>query len=85
MKAIFVIPKRPPPVLEGNYTKAFKEFVTCCLQKDPDARPTAKELLKHRFLKTARKPSFLHERVEKYLTFKQSNKNPLLEEDEIQP
>jgi len=34
MKVLFLIPEKEPPVLEGNYSKAFKEFVSLCLQKD---------------------------------------------------
>lgn len=34
MKVLFLIPEKDPPVLEGNYSKAFKEFISLCLQKD---------------------------------------------------
>ena len=54
MKALFLIPKAPAPRLQGNsYSPAFKDFVAACLVKDPDRRPTAKELLQHRFIKNA--------------------------------
>jgi len=35
MKVLFLIPKNPPPMLDGNYSRAFKEFVAACLQRDP--------------------------------------------------
>ena len=65
MRVLFLIPKNPAPELEGNYTKQFKEFVAACLNKDPEKRPTAKELLRHRFIRTARKTSSLVELIDK--------------------
>lgn len=54
MKVLFLIPKAPAPRLEGsNYSRDFKEFIAACLVKDPDRRPTAKELLHHRFIRSA--------------------------------
>eukprot|EP01114_Cavostelium_apophysatum_P020699 TRINITY_DN700_c0_g1_i1.p1 TRINITY_DN700_c0_g1~~TRINITY_DN700_c0_g1_i1.p1 ORF type:complete len:454 (-),score=105.07 TRINITY_DN700_c0_g1_i1:128-1489(-) len=65
MRVLFLIPKNPPPQLEGNFSKAFKEFVALCLNKDPDERPTAKDLLKHRFIKGAKKTNCLVELIER--------------------
>lgn len=66
MKVLFLIPKNPPPVLEGNFSDKFKEFVNLCLQRDPRDRPTAKELLKHPFIKRAKKTSYLTELIERH-------------------
>ncbi|KAK7470646.1 hypothetical protein VKT23_002070 [Stygiomarasmius scandens] len=66
MRVLFLIPKAKPPVLEGNFSAAFKDFVSLCLTKDPNARPTANELLQHRFIRGARKTSYLTELIERY-------------------
>ncbi|KAG0039722.1 putative protein serine/threonine kinase [Podila clonocystis] len=64
MKVLFLIPKNAPPVLEGNYSKAFKDFIAACLQRDPTLRPSAKDLQKHRFIRQAKKSSYLTELIE---------------------
>ncbi|CAI2162534.1 20555_t:CDS:10 [Funneliformis geosporum] len=66
MKVLFLIPKNPSPVLDGLYSKGFKEFVALCLDKDPNNRPSAKELLKHRFIRSAKKTSYLTELIERH-------------------
>ena len=63
MKVLFLIPKEPAPRLEGAYSKDFKEFAAACLNKDPDARPTAKELLRYRFIQNAGSVSRLKDMI----------------------
>ena len=64
MKVLFLIPKAPAPRLEGNqYSREMKDFVAACLVKDPDRRPTAKELLQHRFIRGAGRVEGLKELV----------------------
>jgi serine/threonine-protein kinase 24/25/MST4 len=70
MRVLFLIPKAKPPVLEGAFTPAFKEFVSLCLTKDPAARPTANELLQHRFIRGAKKTSYLTELIERYQDYR---------------
>jgi len=65
MRVLFLIPKNQPPVLEGNFSKGFKEFVSVCLAKEPEQRPTAPSLLKHRFVRSAKKPSTLTSLIER--------------------
>jgi len=52
MRAIFMIPTRPPPKLSNpdQWSQEFISFVAACLQKKPQDRPTALKLLKHPFI-----------------------------------
>lgn len=82
MKVLFLIPKNPPPELSERYSKPFRDFVNLCLQRDPRLvspanaasadmkRPSAKDLLKHKFIRTARKASYLTELVERHEKWK---------------
>jgi serine/threonine protein kinase len=52
MRAIFMIPTRPPPKLSNPdaWSPEFISFVAACLQKKPQDRPTALKLIKHPFI-----------------------------------
>ena len=63
MKVLFHIPKNAPPALEANFSKEFRDFVSQCLTKDCDRRPTAKDLLRHRFIRNAGKIEALQELI----------------------
>lgn len=64
MKVLFQIPKQSAPRLEGGtWSKDFRDFVAQCLTKDPDRRSSAKELLKHKFVKNAGRTEALQELI----------------------
>lgn len=58
----------PPPTLDENeFSPCFKDFVKCCLQKNPQKRSTAEALLKHTFIKKARTHDYLANTIMKGL------------------
>jgi serine/threonine-protein kinase 24/25/MST4 len=65
MKVLFLIPKNPAPVLEGQFSKEFKDFVHRCLQKEPQKRPSARELLRHPWVRKAKRTAYLTELIER--------------------
>lgn len=65
MKAIFHITKAPAPRLEGpHYSRELRSFVAACLVKEPEHRPTARELLQHRWIQRAGRTSQLRALIE---------------------
>ncbi|KZS91222.1 Pkinase-domain-containing protein, partial [Sistotremastrum niveocremeum HHB9708] len=82
MRVLFLIPKTSPPVLEGEFSEDFKDFVGCCLRKDVSERGTAKELLRHRFVRGAGKVGALTEAIERWKEFKERNPKNEVGEDE---
>ncbi|KAJ7897230.1 kinase-like domain-containing protein [Mycena olivaceomarginata] len=81
MKVLFLIPKNPPPILDGNFSKPFREFVSYCLQRDPRDRPSARDLLKHKFIRMAKKTSYLTELIERHERWKAEGGDRHDEED----
>jgi len=61
MRAIFMIPSRPPPHLteQDKWSNDFNDFLAKCLIKNPDQRPGAKDLLEHPFIQNAKSRTIL--------------------------
>lgn len=59
LRALFLITQKGIPPLKDNkpWSSEMKDFVQQCLTVDGEARPEAKELLRHPFLKKACKPA----------------------------
>lgn len=47
------IVKNDPPPINRRFSNDFQDFVKQCLTKDPITRPSAKQLLEHRFIVSA--------------------------------
>ncbi|XP_060191087.1 uncharacterized protein LOC132620429 isoform X2 [Lycium barbarum] len=63
MRVLFIIPRENPPQLDEHFSRPLKEIVSLCLKKSAAERPSAKELLRHRFIRNARKSPRLLERI----------------------
>ena len=66
LQAIFMIPTKPPPTLKQpeNFSNEFSDFISRCLVKNPEERPSATNLSHHKFIKTAKPVSVLKNLVE---------------------
>lgn len=64
MKVLLMTIQNPPPTLESDsgkkhFSKSMRDIVGKCLIKDASKRPSAAQLLEHKFFKTAHEPSYL--------------------------
>eukprot|EP00808_Paulinella_micropora_P013909 g42648.t1 len=68
MRALFKIPQLPPPELPDpeNWSKEFVDFLSLCLRKDQNVRPSAAQLLDHPWVKSAGSTQLLLELVKKH-------------------
>ena len=52
-QAIYMIPTKPPPTVKEpeKFSPEFCDFISKCLVKNPEERPSATALLQHKFLR----------------------------------
>eukprot|EP00339_Tiarina_fusa_P026760 CAMPEP_0117080438 /NCGR_PEP_ID=MMETSP0472-20121206/56751_1 /TAXON_ID=693140 ORGANISM="Tiarina fusus, Strain LIS" /NCGR_SAMPLE_ID=MMETSP0472 /ASSEMBLY_ACC=CAM_ASM_000603 /LENGTH=335 /DNA_ID=CAMNT_0004808073 /DNA_START=218 /DNA_END=1222 /DNA_ORIENTATION=- len=68
MKVLLLTLQNPPPALKGvSFSKNFHNFVEACLQKDPSKRPSATQLLEHKFLKQGKRADYVKQHLLKNL------------------
>jgi protein-serine/threonine kinase len=78
MRAIMLIPRQKPARLEGSqYSPALKDFVAQCLDENPNERPSAEELMKHKFIKQSRNTptTYVRDLVSRYMSWKHRNQH----------
>ncbi|XP_051152063.1 uncharacterized protein LOC127266032 [Andrographis paniculata] len=76
MRVLFIIPRENPPQLDEHFSRPIKEFASLCLKKSPTERLSAKELLKHRFIRNARRSPRLVERIRERPKFQMDGEKP---------
>lgn len=81
-RALFLIPRTKPPRLEGSFSPAIKEFISLCLKEEPEDRPSAKELLDTKFVKSASSPSIMQELIKRHKIWKDSQDQRGQDEEE---
>nr|CAA73555.1 Stress-responsive protein kinase (PRKSD) [Suberites domuncula] len=66
MRAIFMIPTKPPPTLKDTdkFSNEFSDFISRCLVKNPEERMSATALLQHKFIKSAKPVAVLKELIQ---------------------
>ncbi|KAJ9110349.1 hypothetical protein QFC20_002946 [Naganishia adeliensis] len=76
MKVVFHIPQAPPPRLDARegWSDEFMDFVASCLEKDPEARPSASNLLTHPFIRQAGSKRSLIRLINRYAEWKAQHK-----------
>uniref|UniRef100_A0A2K5S066 Myosin-IIIa n=1 Tax=Cebus imitator TaxID=2715852 RepID=A0A2K5S066_CEBIM len=74
MRALFKIPRNPPPKLRQPelWSAEFNDFISKCLTKDYEKRPTVSDLLQHKFITQIEgKDSMLQKQLMEFIGIRQ--------------
>lgn len=84
MRAIFMIPTKPPPTVKepDKFSPEFSDFISRCLVKNPEERPSATELLQHKFLRLAKSMNVLRDLVHYAMSLVEEEEQEGEEEEE---
>lgn len=65
-----MIPTKPPPTLKQpeEFTNEFSDFISRCLVKSPEERPSATVLLQHKFVQTSKSIAIVKSLVQHAMT-----------------
>mmetsp|Transcript_3477 Transcript_3477/g.3224 ORF Transcript_3477/g.3224 Transcript_3477/m.3224 type:complete len:141 (-) Transcript_3477:171-593(-) len=65
MKVMLMVLNNDPPFLgrDETFSNSFKEMVNSCLQKDPELRPTAEQLLRTKFFHKAKGKNYIRDHL----------------------
>jgi serine/threonine protein kinase len=85
MRAIFMIPTKPPPTLKDStkFSSNFVDFLSKCLVKNANQRASAAELLQHEFIKTAKRDSMLKTLIDEVIKVKGLREHELTENGKL--
>lgn len=79
MRAIFMIPQKPPPSFNkpDQWSPQFTDFVSRCLVKNPEERAIASQLLQHEFIKNPNPPESLATMIQEAQAVREKIAEPL--------
>ena len=86
MRAIFMIPTKPPPTLKqpDKFSNEFSDFISRCLVKSPEERPSATSLLQQKFVKGNKSISIVKGVIQLAMTkLEEEEEDEVDEEDEF--
>merc|ERR1712100_16770 len=78
MRVLFMIPREDSPKLkDSHWSPTFVDFLSKCLVKDQNLRPSAEELLQHKFVSNCKSKAILEDLLEKVKDISASRRFPI--------